>query len=69
VAAFTLADIDADNPLASLQAATWPCRPRRASSPVYRIALKPRAGQQVLSLQTVASRDEKTTATYSRTVH
>ena len=25
-----LADIDADNPLASLQAAAWPCRPRRA---------------------------------------
>jgi hypothetical protein len=25
-----LADIDADKPLASLQAASWPCRPRRA---------------------------------------
>ena len=25
------ADIDADNPLRTLQAASWPCRPRRAS--------------------------------------
>ena len=46
-----IADIDADNPLASLQAASC----------TYRIALGPRAGQKVLSLRTVASRDEKTT--------
>ena len=33
-----LADMDADNPLASLQAAAWPCRPRRASGPAPRQA-------------------------------
>ncbi len=33
-----IADIDADNPLASLQAASWPCRPRRASGPAPRQA-------------------------------
>ena len=42
-----LADIDADKPLASLQAASC----------TYRIAFGPRAGQQVLSLRTVAGRD------------
>ena len=47
-----MADIDADNPLRSLQAASC----------TYRIALGPRAGQKVLSLRTVAGRDEKTTA-------
>jgi hypothetical protein len=45
-----LADIDADNPLKALQAASC----------TYRIALGPRAGQKVLSLQTVASGDENT---------
>ena len=48
----SLADLDADNPLRSLQAAAC----------TYRIALGPRAGQKVLSLRTVPSRDEKTTA-------
>ncbi|MFN8751919.1 MAG: transposase [Betaproteobacteria bacterium] len=43
-----LADTDADHPLASLQAASC----------TYRIALGPRAGQ-VLSLRTVAGREEK----------
>jgi len=33
-----LADIDADKPLASLQAASWPCRPRRARGPTPRQA-------------------------------
>ena len=28
-----IADMDADHPLASLQAASWPCRLRRASDP------------------------------------
>ena len=45
-----LADIAADNPLASLQAASC----------TYRIAFGPRAGQKVLSLQTLPGRDEKT---------
>ena len=45
-----LADLDPDNPLTPLQAASWPCRPRRASGSAYRIALGPRAGQKVLSL-------------------
>ena len=40
-----LAAIDADKPLASLQAAAW----------TYRIAFGPRAGQKVLSLRTAAS--------------
>jgi len=44
-----LADMDADHPLASLQAASC----------TYRIALGPRAGQKVLSLRTVAGQDEK----------
>jgi hypothetical protein len=47
-----LADIDADKPLASLQAASC----------TYRIAFGPRAGQKVLSLHTVASREGKNTA-------
>ena len=47
-----MADMDADNPLVSLQAASC----------TYRIALGPRAGQKVLSLRTVPGRDGKTTA-------
>ena len=47
-----LADMDSDNPLASLQAASC----------TYRIALGPRAGQKVLSLRTVPGRDKKATA-------
>ena len=47
-----LADRDADNPLALLQAAAC----------IYRIALGPRAGQRVLSLRTVHGRDKKATA-------
>jgi hypothetical protein len=43
-----LADIDADNPLRPLQAALC----------TYRIALGPRAGQKVLSLQTISRRGE-----------
>ncbi len=43
---------DADNPLASLQAASC----------TYRIALGPRAGQKVLSLRTAPGRDDKATA-------
>ena len=54
-----MADIDADNPLASLQAASC----------TYRIALGPRAGQKVLSLRTVAGRDEKTTAALCADAH
>ena len=54
-----LADTGADDPLASLQAASC----------TYRIALGPRAGQKVLSLRTVASRDEKTTATLCAETH
>ena len=46
-----IADIDADNPLRSLQAASC----------TYRIALGPRAGQRVLSLRTAAGREEETT--------
>jgi hypothetical protein len=41
-----LTDIDADNLL----------RPLQAASCTYRIALGPRAGQKVLSLQTTGSR-------------
>ena len=47
-----MADRDADNSLASLQAASC----------TYRIALGPRAGQKVLSLRTVSGRDAKTSA-------
>ena len=47
-----LADIDPDNPLTPLQAAS--CS--------YRIALGPRAGHKVLSLRTVPGRDDKATA-------
>ena len=46
-----VADIDPDNPLTPLQAASC----------TYRIALGPRAGQKVLSLRTVAGRAEKRT--------
>ena len=46
-----LADLDPDNPLTPLQAASC----------TYRIALGPRAGQKVLSLRTVAGRAEKRT--------
>jgi hypothetical protein len=53
-----VADIDADNPLASLQAASC----------TYRIALGPRAGQKVLSLRTTG-RDEKTTAALCADAH
>ena len=54
-----MADIDADNLLRSLQAASC----------TYRIALGPRAGQKVLSLRTVAGRDEKTTAALCADAH
>ncbi|MBM3359334.1 MAG: hypothetical protein FJY54_16610 [Betaproteobacteria bacterium] len=47
-----LADIGADSPLRSLQAASC----------TYRIAFGPRAGQQVLSLRTVPGREEKATS-------
>ena len=33
-----LADTDADHALTPLQAASWPCRPRRASGPTLRQA-------------------------------
>jgi len=48
-----LADIDPDNPLTPLQAASC----------TYRIALGPRAGQKVPSLRTVPRRDEERSAT------
>jgi hypothetical protein len=54
-----LADMDTDNPLASLQGASC----------TYRIALGPRAGQKVLSLRTVPGRDEKTTAALCAEAH
>jgi hypothetical protein len=54
-----IADIDADNPLATLQAASC----------TYRIAIGPRAGQKVLSLRTVAGRDQKTTAALCADAH
>lgn len=54
-----IADMDADNPLASLQAASC----------TYRIALGPHAGQKVLSLRTVAGRDEKNTAALCAEAH
>ena len=54
-----IADMDTDNPLASLQAAA--CS--------YRIALGPRAGQKVLSLQTGLGRDEKATAALCADAH
>ena len=54
-----LADIGADSPLRSLQAASC----------TYRIAFGPRAGQKVLSLRTVPGRDEKTTATLCADAH
>ena len=54
-----LADIDPDNPLTPLQAASC----------TYRIALGPRAGQKVLSLRTVPGRDEKPTAALCADAH
>ena len=51
-----LADIDPDNPLTPLHAASC----------TYRIALGPRAGQKVLGLRTVAGRDEKKTRALCR---
>jgi len=54
-----LADIDADNPLASLQ----------APSCTYRIALGPRAGQKVLSLRTVISQQKRHTAVLCADAH
>ena len=54
-----LADMDADNPLASLQAAAC----------TYRIALGPRAGQKVLSLRTVTGRDETATVSLCADAH
>lgn len=50
-----LADLDADNPL----------RPLQAASCTYRIALGPRAGQKVLSLQTISGRGEPSTPAQS----
>jgi hypothetical protein len=47
-----LAELDPDNPLTPLQAASC----------TYRIALGPRAGQRVLSLRTVLGRDKTATA-------
>jgi len=54
-----LADRDADNPLASLQAAA--CS--------YRIALGPRAGQKLLSLRAIPGRDKKATAALCADAH
>ena len=54
-----LGDIDADNPLRSLQAASC----------TYRIALGPRAGQKVLSRRTVLGRVEKCTAALCANAH
>ncbi|RPI42281.1 MAG: hypothetical protein EHM59_18210 [Betaproteobacteria bacterium] len=54
-----LADIAADNPLVSLQAASC----------TYRIALGPRAGQRMLSLQVVASRDKRQAAVLCAEAH
>ena len=47
-----VAELDPDNPLAPLQAASC----------TYRIALGPRAGQKVLSLRTAPGRDDKAPA-------
>ncbi len=47
-----LAELDPDNPLTPLQAASC----------TYRIALGPRAGQKVLGLRTVLGRDKTATA-------
>ena len=51
--------MDADNPLASLQAASC----------TYRIALGPRAVQKVLSLRSVAGRTEKETQALCAEAH
>ena len=54
-----LADIAGDNSLASLQAASC----------TYRTAFGPRAGQKMLSLQTLASRDKQLTAVLCAEAH
>jgi hypothetical protein len=54
-----LADIDSDNPLTPLQAASC----------TYRIAFGARAGQKILSLRTVRGREEKTTHTLCADAH
>ena len=54
-----MADMDADNALASLQAASC----------TYRIALGLRAGQKVLSLRTVSGREEKNTTALCAEAH
>jgi len=54
-----LAEIDSDNPLTSLQAASC----------TYRIALGPRAGQKVLSLQSVSRRSEQSTPALCANAH
>ena len=54
-----LADIDADNPL----------RPLQAASCTYRIALGPRAGQKVLSLPTIFRRGEPCTPAQCANAH
>jgi hypothetical protein len=54
-----MADMDADNALRSLQAASC----------TYRIVLGLRAGQQVLSLRTVAGREEKNTTALCADAH
>jgi len=54
-----LVDTEADDPLASLQAASC----------TYRIALGARARQAVLSLRTVAGRDMKNTAVLCADAH
>jgi len=53
------ADIDADNPLRSLQVAAC----------TYRIALGPRVGRKMLSSRTVPGRDEKATAALCAEAH
>ena len=54
-----LANVGADNPLASLQAASC----------TYRIALGPRAGQKLLGLRTVPGQNEKTTSALCASAH
>ena len=54
-----LADIDVDNPLGPLQAASC----------TYRIAPGSRAGQKVLSLQTISRRGEPSTPAQSANAH
>ena len=54
-----LAELDPDDPLTPLQAASC----------TYRIALGPRAGQKVLSLRTVPGRDDKATSALCAEAH